>query len=136
MKKKRFFIILIIILTVLILSILSFMIGTGFVERTDVVLIDYSVSKDGTKLKIKTAIPASMGYIRGFKDEGGGMEPHYLTFYSTFGGLNSSLGAKQEFELDMSEDEGGEIYFNRPQNGYELVLKKNIESGEWELPVE
>ena len=136
MNKKRFFIILVIILTVLILSMLSFVVGTGFVERTDVVLIDYSVSMDSTKLKFKTAIPTSMGYIRGFKDEGGGMKPHYLTFYSTFGGLNSSLGAKQEFELDISEDECGEIYFNRPQNGYVLVLKKNIESREWELPTE
>jgi len=74
-----------------------------------------------------------MGYIRGYKNDGGGVKPHYLTFYSTFGGLNSSFGAKNKFELELGEDDT-EIYFNRPDGGYELVLQKNTETGEWYNP--
>ncbi len=115
--------------------IMSFLIRTGFAVRTDVALTNYSVSADGAKLTFQTAIPASMGYIRGFEDCGGGVKPHYLTFYSTFGGLNSSFGAKQAFALDVGEDDA-EIYFNRPNGGYELVLKKNLGTGEWEWPAD
>ena len=120
---------------IIALLMMSFLIRAGFAARTDVVLTNYSVSAIGTKLTFQTAIPASMGYTRGFKDRGGGVKPHYLTFYSTFGGLNSSFGAKQEFALDLSEDDA-EIYFNRPNGGYELVLKKNLGTGEWERPAD
>lgn len=130
MKEKR---IVIIAISVIVVLIASFLVGTGFSKRTDVVLLDYSVSEDGTKLTFKTTIPTSMGYIRGFEDDGGGVKPHYLTFYSTFGGLNSSFGAKHEFELDLGEDDT-EIYFNRPDGGYQLVLQKNEETGEWAKP--
>ena len=112
---------------------MSFFIGTGFDERTDVVLHDYSVSEDGTKLTFHTTLLSSMGYIRGFENNGGGAKPHYLVFYSTFGGLNSSLGAKSEFELALAETDT-EIYFNRADGGYELVLQKNRETGRWEEP--
>lgn len=130
MKKKR---IVLIALSIIVLLIASFLIGTGFNKRTDVVLANYSVSEDGTTLTFTAAIPTSMGYIRGFKDEGSGVKPHYLTFYSTFGGLNSSFGAKHEFELALDENDT-EIYFNRPDGGYALVLQKNPETGEWEWP--
>lgn len=130
MKKKHIVLFFIIIIAVLILS---FFVGTGFVKRTDVDLTDYSISEDGTKLIFKADIPSSMGYIRGFEDKGGGVKPHYLVFYSTFGGVNSSFGAKYEFELDLSEDDM-EIYFNRPDGEYKLMLKKNTETGEWEWP--
>ncbi|MBQ2888552.1 MAG: hypothetical protein IJE29_06525 [Firmicutes bacterium] len=136
MKTKRTVVTWISIIAVLIASlIMFFLIGTGFVERTDVVLVDYSVSEDGTKLTFTTSIPTSMGYIRGFDDKGGGVKPHYLTFYSTFGGLNSSFGAKYEYELDLGENDT-EIYFNRPNGGYALVLQKNIDTGEWKRPAE
>lgn len=133
MKKKSIVIITVSVIAILILSIVSFLIGTGFDERTDVILANYSVSEDGTKLTFTVAIPTSMGYVRGFEDKGGGVKPHYLTFYSTFGGLNSSFGAKHEFELDLAETDT-EIYFNRPDGGYELVLQKNVDTGEWEWP--
>jgi len=113
--------------------ILSFFVGTGFAKRVDVVLLDYLVSEDGTKLTFNTTIASSMGYTRGFEDKGGGVKPHYLVFYSSFGGLNSSFGAKSEFELDLNENDT-EIYFNRADGGYELVLQKNIETGEWARP--
>ena len=130
MKKKR---IVIISLSVIVVLIASFLIGTGFNERTDVIMANYSVSEDGTKLTFTVGIPTSMGYVRDFKDKGGGVKPHYLTFYSTFGGLNSSFGAKHEFELALDENDT-EIYFSRPDGGYALVLQKDPETGEWEWP--
>lgn len=118
---------------VIIVLALSFLVGTGFNKRTDVVLSDYSVSEDGTKLTFNAHVMSSMGYIRGFEDNGGGVKPHYLTFCSTFGGLNSSFGAKSEFVLELNENDT-EIYFNRADSGYELVLQKNEETGEWVKP--
>jgi len=121
------------VITIIVLLIAWHFIGTGFNKRTDVASGDFSVSKDGEELTFNADVMSSMGYIRGFKDGGGGVKPHYLTFYSTFGGLNSSLGAKSEFVLELDENDN-EIYFNRPDNGYELVLVKNKESGEWVRP--
>lgn len=60
-------------------------------------------------------------------------KPHYLTFYSTFGGVNSSFGTVNTFILELDPDDT-EIYFNRPGGGYELVLEKNTETGEWVRP--
>lgn len=125
MKKK---IVVAIIMIVVIIS--AFLIGTGFQKRTDVVLFDYSVSEDGTAINLGVQVSSSMGYVRGFKNKGGGVKPHYLTFYSTFGGLNSSFGTVNSFVLEIEEDDS-EIYFNRPDGGYELVLVKDEETGEW-----
>lgn len=125
-------IIAIVLVVIIALCVICF-VGTGFMERMDVMLIDYSVSEDGTELTFKAEIMSSMGFIRGYKDSGGGVKPHYLTFYSTFGGLNSSFGAASEFVLNLDEDDS-EIYFKRASGGYELVLQKNEESGVWERP--
>ena len=128
MKKKIF-------LTLAVIAVLmtSMFICTGFHKRTDVVLFDYSVSEDGGTISLEIQVASSMGYIRGFKDKGGGVKPHYLTFYSTFGGLNSSFGSINEIELELSQDDT-EIYFNRPGGGYELVLQKDIAANEWMRP--
>lgn len=108
----------------------AYFFGSGFLKRTDAALAEYSVSDDGTTLTFHVIVPSSMGYIRGFKDSGGGVKPHYLTFYSAFGGLNGSLCEKSEFELALDETDT-EIFFNRTGGGYELVLLKNTETGEW-----
>lgn len=129
MKNKK--LILISVIAVIVILTASFFVGTGFIERTDVILTDYSVSEDGTQITLNASVSSSMGYIRGFKNNGGGVKPHYLTFYSTFGGINSKLGAKNEFVLEVNGDDS-EIYFNRAGGGYELVLQKNTETGEWE----
>lgn len=127
--KKRSIVITLILLIILLLGLCF--VGTGFMIRTDVVLVDYTVSEDGSKLTFKAGVSTSMGYIRGFEDKGGGVKPHYLIFYSTFGGFNSSFGAKNEFVLEVGKNDT-EIYFNRPDGGYELVLQKNDVTGEWE----
>ena len=125
--------ILIILLAVVIVLSSLYFVGTGFLERMDVLLYDYSVSEDGTELTFSAGIMSSMGFIRGYKDNGGGVKPHYLTFYSTFGGLNSSFGAKNEFVLELDKDDS-EICFKRANGGYEIVLQKNAETGAWERP--
>ena len=125
MKKRA-----IAVITVIVVLVVVFLIGTGFRKRTDVILVDYSVSEDGTAINLGVQVSSSMGYIRGFKNNGGGVKPHYLTFYSTFGGLNSSFGAVNSLVVELEVDDT-EIYFNRPKGGYELVLVKNEETGEW-----
>ena len=130
MKKK-----IIAVTTVIAVLGVTFLICTGFRKRTDVVLDNYSVSEDGTAINLGVQVSSSMGYIRGFKDNGGGVKPHYLIFYSTFGGVNSSFGAVNSFVLELEADDT-EIYFNRPNGGYELVLIKDEEAGEWSRPQE
>ena len=128
MKKK-----ILTIVTMIIVFILIFFIGTGFQKKTDVVLIDYAVSEDGTAIDLGVQVASSMGYVRGYKNNGGGVKPYYLTFYSTFGGLNSSLGAVNSVMLEIAPDDK-EIFFNREGGGYELVLVKNEETEQWVRP--
>ena len=111
----------------------SYLIGTGYITNGCVYLGEYNVSEDGTEITFNAGVASSMGFIRGYKDEGGGVKPHYLKFYSAFGGLNGSWGAKSEFVLPLNADDT-EIYFYRGNGGYELVLQKNEESGLWERP--
>ena len=110
-----------------------YLIGTGYITNGGVYLGEYTVSDDGTEMTFNTGVASSMGFIREYKDEGGGVKPHYLKFYSAFGGLNGSWGAKNEFVLPLDADDT-EIYFYRGNGGYELVLQKNEESGLWERP--
>ena len=128
MKKKVLIIISLIIALVLILFI-----GTGFTKNPNVVIREYSVNEDGSKLNFTVGMPFSIGYTRGYKNKGGGVKSHYLNFYNTFGVINSAWGAKFDFVLELDEDDT-EIYFNRSGGGYELVLQKNQETGEWESP--
>lgn len=109
----------------------SYVIGTGFIQNSSVVLEDYTVSEDGNEIILNVSLASSMGYIRDCEDKGGGVKPHYLHFYSTFGGLNSSLGAKNEFVLELDENDT-EIFFYRGKGGYDLVLEKNRQTGIWE----
>ena len=129
-KRKVF-----VVVAVVCIFAAAFFIGTGFQKKTDVILTDYSAAEDGTSIRLVVQGASSMGYVRGFKDAGGGVRPHYLTFYQTFGGLNSSLGAKNTFILAIGPDDT-EIFFNRPQGGYECVLQKDGDTGEWIRPTE
>lgn len=127
MKKK-----IAVALAVIVVALgLLYFIGTGFIEQTSVVLTDYTVSEDGSEIVLNISIASSMGYVRDYKDKGGDVKPHYMHFYSAFGGLNSSWGSKNEFVLELAPDDT-EIYFYRGDGGYELVLEKNERTGAWE----
>ena len=129
MKQKVIF-----ITAIIVVLITSFLISTGFIKRTDVVLFDYIVTEDGSAISLDVQVSSSMGHTRGFENKGGGIKPHYLTFYSTFGGLNSTFRKVNTFVLEIDDDDT-EIYFNRPNGGYELVLIKNVDNGKWERPI-
>ena len=83
----------------------AFLIGTGLQKRTDVLMTDYSVTEDGTAIRLDVQVASSMGYVRGFKNDGGGVRPHYLNFYRTFGGLNSAWGAESSFLLPVEPED-------------------------------
>lgn len=129
MKNK-----IMIIVCVVILLVVFLFIGTGLTKNPNVVIREYSVNEDGSELTFNVGMPFSIGYTRGYKNKGGGVKSHYLNFYNTFGVINSAWGAKFDFVLELDEDDT-EIYFNRTDGGYELVLQKNQETGEWERPI-
>ena len=52
---------------------------------------------------------------------------------STFGDFNSSFGTVRSFVLELAPTDT-EIYFNRPGDGYELVLQKDEITGQWVRP--
>ena len=126
MKRK------VIIIILAVLCILFFeIVASGFTINTNAYITDdFVVSEDGSMITFKVGVGSSMGYVRGYKDEGGGVKPHYLKFYSAWGGFNSSIGAKNEFVLEL-EPEDTEIYLYHGDGGYELALKKDVTSGEW-----
>lgn len=108
-------------------------IGSGFNPRSDVYLADYSVSDDGTQITMQVGVASSMGYTRSFRSEQGGFN-EYLTFYSAFGGLNSKLGARNTFVLEIDPVNCDEIYFYHGGGGYRLVLQKEPLTGQWVRP--
>lgn len=126
LKKKMLLVsgcILIVIVVVLI--------ATGFSVQTSAYITDeFTVSEDGSEITFHTGVGSSMGFIRGYKDEGGGTKPHYLKFYSAWGGFNSSLGAKNEYTLRLGAEDT-EIYVYQGDGGYTLSLKKEETTGTW-----
>jgi len=126
-KKKFIYIVIFIILVALV-----WIIGSGFIKRTDVYLSDYSVSKDGSEITLQVGVAGSMGYIRDFLNDTNETEIMEMQFYSTFGGFNSSIGAKNEFVI-LLNPECREIYFYH-NDGFDLVLQKNQDTGEWVRP--
>lgn len=127
MGKKFIYIVVFIILITL-----AWIIGSGFIKRADVYLEDYSVSKDGSEITLRVGVAGSMGYIRDFLNDTNETEFMEMQFYSTFGGFNSSIGAKNEFVI-LLNPECREIYFYHI-DGFDLVLQKNPDTGEWARP--
>ena len=125
--KRKLGIIILVVVCIIIFQIIA----SGFSIQTSAYIADdFIVSEDGGEITFKVGVGSSMGYVRGYKDEGGGVKPHYLKFYSAWGGFNSSIGAKNEYVLKL-EPEDTEIYVYHGDGGYELTLKKDVTSGEW-----
>ena len=101
----------------------------GFQKRTDVYLQDFSVSGDGSAVTIETFLTGSMGYIRAMEAKQMGDEIH-CSFYRTFGGLNSRLGAKTAFEIRLDHPTE-RIYFDRGTSFDQLVLERDADTGAW-----
>lgn len=119
------------IIAIIILLILgAYYIGLGFLPRTDVVVVDFKVSEQQDQMTIYTSIATSAGYTRSVKNVSDDPEKMMLKFYSAFGGVNGSIGAKSEFDLPLSP-ECEEIYVLL-YDDYRLTLAKNPTTGEWE----
>ena len=124
-KKQTIAVLLVVILAV------GSIIGSGFAKKTDVIVYEYTVAEDGSSVTLVAAPTSAFGRARGFEEEiiDGG---HYLTFYRTFGffGFHAS---EINHEVALSEEDTG-IYFNRPNGEFELVLEKDLATGDWVQP--
>ena len=120
--------------------VLAFLIGAaagmlfitpGFQKRTDVYLQKFSVSDDGSIVTVQTFPDGSMGFIRAMEAKQFGDEIH-CSFYCCFGGLNSSFGAKNRFEINLEEFANSveSIYLDRAGLD-QLVLERDAGTGEW-----
>lgn len=126
MNKKA-----IIVINCILGIIVLWMVVSGFTIQSNAYITeDFTVSDDGSEIRFAVNVWSSMGYVRGYKDEGGGEKPHYLKFYSAWGGFNSSIGAKSEYVLKLNQDDS-KIYVYHGDGGYNLSLEKNAETGEW-----
>lgn len=123
MKRKT--VIITMLASIIIIGLLLFISGG---KMTDVYLNDYVISEDGNTITIKTGVASSIGYVRTMKERDD-KEKKYISFYSTYG-LNSNIGANNEFQISL-QPTIKEIYFDRGDAGYVLVLQKNIETNEW-----
>ena len=120
---------------VMVLAVLSgiaglgLFVGSGFTKRTDVVLVGYSVSADGSSMTLETSVAGSMGYIRDIETE---QLDHtlYCSFYTAFGGCNSRIGAENRFEIEL-EDSCTAVCFDRGKEEAALVLQKDETTGMW-----
>ena len=106
-----------------------YLVGTGLLKRTDVVIGEYTLSEDGETMTVNAGPAGSMGYIREVSVKRDG-DRLCMVFYSAFGGLNSSLGAKNQFTFSVS-GEVTEIVVYRGEGKYEVVLQKEAETGAW-----
>lgn len=104
-------------------------VSSGFETRTDVYLQDFSISEDGSVITIKTSLSGSMGYIRAIKTEKAN-DAIYCSFYCAFGGLNSGIGSKNRFEIQLDESTAN-IYFDRGKDADDLVLEKDATTNVW-----
>ena len=99
-------------------------IAPGYFKNGNADITDYSVSADGTEMTIK--VEASSGHIRKVAESqqhGGHL---YLDSYYAFGGFNGTIGANEEYTIQLDEDtEMIAVYRNT--NCYEPVLEKNAD---------
>lgn len=131
MSKKKIFRISIIVILVLITALC---IGRGFTKNNHIDLGDYTISEDGKEISFTISpSPFFEEHVRGFSCVNEGGKAYYLDFYNTFG-FDFPWGAKTEYVLTLDENDR-EIYFNRINGGYELVLIKDGEGGTWRRPI-
>ena len=128
-KAKKRLSIFLIIIGIVFYFYVTYWINTGLSTNPTIELTDFSVSEDGHELTLNIATNSSVGYVRDINPID--METiQYIDFYCTFGGINSTLGSKDEFVINIHENCQG-ICFQR-EDGYELVLYKNSETNNWE----
>lgn len=110
----------------------AYLLGSGFVARTDVFVTDYDLSEDGRTLTLQVGVLSSVGYTRAVQTRQEG-EVLYCTFSGAFGGINGSWGARNTFSISLPED-CARIAFARSGGDWQTVLQKDGE-GRWGTPI-
>jgi len=120
--------IILLILCVVIFVPAVYILSSGFSKCGTVFIQNYTVSEDAQSMTITTAFASSIGYARkvSSKQEDGNL---YLVFISAFGGINGSIGAKNQYDL-LLNDELDAIYIYNSDGSYRKSLEKD-DSGEW-----
>ncbi len=116
---------------VLLFFAAAYLLGSGFLTRTDVFVQDASLTEDGGTLTLQVGVLSSVGYTRAVQTRQEG-EVLYCTFSSAFGGINGSWGARNTFALSLPED-CTQIAFARSGGDWQTVLQKDGE-GRWARP--
>ena len=121
MKRKIW---LIAVLLVILAGI--YILGSGFTRQGSVYISDFSVT-DEESMTVKLGVASSAGYVRkvASHQEDGRL---YLDCYAAFGGINGSIGAKDEYTVPLSGDIERVAIF-RGDGRYEDVLQKD--GGVW-----
>lgn len=101
-----------------------------FYKRDDIALLNYEVAEDKSEIICETTLMTSMGYASNHKDkietkENGDLV-HKITFRGGIYGSNDGYKIK----LKVSEQDS-EIWFNRSDGEWELVLIKDKDTGDW-----
>ena len=94
MKKKS-----VLIIGIIAAVISAYFVGSDSMKNSSVYIEDYAVSADGTEIIIYTGVASSAGYVRKASTHQQQGEKLYLDFYSAFGGVNGSIGAKIHIPL-------------------------------------
>ena len=119
-----------ILLAVIVLLGCAYVIAPGFTKQSNVYIADYTVSEDGSEMTITVSVATSIGYVRKVSENQQHGGKLYLDFYSAFGGINGSWGAKNQYTIHIDEDTEM-IALYRGTDCYDPALEKN-ENGEWQ----
>ena len=140
MRGRRRKITVLAVIFVVIICFLTTVLIFSYNKKNDVILDGYSIEEKG-KMKIYISVADKVGYARSYSEKNDGSDK-YITFYSTFP-LLSRFG-KGEYEIEIDPD-CENIYFNRGNRDFEentkyykgekysLVLKKNLETNNWDI---
>ncbi len=120
--------ILLIVAAILGVLVILFTIS-GFVPINGVFLGEYMVMEDNSSIEMQVGVSSSIGFIGRYSVKWKDQDA-YITFYNTFGGINSSLGANNKVVLELPEACDA-IYFKNGSE-YDLKLTKNSETDKWE----
>ena len=120
-----------VILLCVVVLLVAWCIATGMMTRSDVYIYDYSVMENANVLTVKVGVSGPMGYLRDCRVVSGADGQLRLRFYAAFGGLNSSIGAKNVFPIPLDGDTDRITL----ENG-RVLLEKNKQTGQWERPMQ
>lgn len=126
--KKR---VIAFIILVLVAIIGYYMIWTGYNRADSIYIMDYAVNDDNSIITIKIGNASSMGYIREAKQIRYTKNEICIDFYNCFGGLNSSIGSKSQFNIPIDKDvETISVYSGHGE--YMDILIKD-KDGNWDI---